>query len=819
MHKRLGIWLLPIGGVIFGLLLAAPLLRSSGGQAARRAPPPPGATVTWNEALGIPQWLDGPLAYTLSPDEQANPELAARNVLNHYRDLFGLRDANAEFQLIRVEKDRQLDQQHVRLQQLKDGIPVWTKVLLVHMKGEQVLGINGDYLPDLGLSTTPTLTAAEAEAKALVRAADEGTAPIIYAPTRLIIYVDEKEQATLAWEVKITVESPSWNAGYFVDAASGDVIHITPLTASDKYREIYDAQLRENLPGKLIAKEGTVPRDPAGAAVYKNAGLVYDYFKNTFGRDSYDDNGGGIYIAIHSPELGNSYWNGQMLVFGDMDNYITNKDDAYVLDIMGHEFTHAVVQYSADLVYESQSGALNESFADVFAVMIDRNDWHLFEDNTASPPVPVGWLRDMQDPSLGGNYNPRNPRGGFGQPKNMNEYANLPVSREGDHGGVHINSGIPNHVLYLAATAAGREATEQIWYRALSNYLTPRSDFRDFAQAIQKAAADLYGANSNEAKAIREALVRVNMLSGGGGAGVQPTPVPTTQGGGGPVNPTPAPVTGAGCSELVANGTFEAGKPSPWVEQTNLNSPIISADFAHTGKKSAWLGGTDKESFQYIYQDVALNANLKSITLTYWHYVEQNVEGNPPDADFTAVIADPKSGDVVVELESFKSSAATGQWEQSTLDLTGLAGKKIRLAFTANMVRGNFSNFFVDDVSIAGCTGAAPAPTTGGRTITVTGTITDSASGRPIEGAKFYVLKVSVAEASADGKLTNNEVLASGTSDRKGNFKLNSKLPRGQSYNVVILANGYKTLALDGGFEITGSDPDPLNLDVQLQRR
>jgi bacillolysin/thermolysin len=813
MPKSFRPYALLIGGLLVGLLLAAPFIQPEG-QRPRRAEPPPNTTVEWNESTGTPDWLDGPLPYTLSQAEQANPELAARNVLNFYKDLFGIQNASAEFELVRIETDA-LGQTHVRLQQVRDGIPVWSRVMLVHLGENQVLGINGDFQPDLTLSTDPAVTASEAESQALAVA--YGDNPALYAPSRLMIYVGDDGQAHLTWQVKINTVLPGGNTAYFVDAVNGGLVHESPLTASDKYREVYDAQLKDNLPGRFLAAEGTVPRDPAGKAAYQNAGLVYDYWKNTFGRDSYDDNGGPIYLIIHSPELGNSYWNGQVLVFGDKDDYITNKDDAYVLDIMGHEFTHAVIQYTADLVYETQSGALNESFADVFAVMIDRDDWRLFEDNSASPPLPVPWLRDMQDPSLNGDYDPKKPRSGFGQPTFMSEYANLPNSRDGDWGGVHVNSGIPNHVLYLAATASSREATEQIWYRALATYLTPKSNFADFATAIQKSAADLYGANSAEANAVKAALTESGIIKGSGGTTSQPTPVPTTSSSTA-IQPTPVPAVASGCSELTVNGTFENARSDPWVEKTNLNAPIIGADFPHTGKKSAWLGGTDQETFQYIYQDIAIAANLKSVTLTYWHYLEENAESGAPDAVFDALLADPKSGDVIATLEELASSKSDEKWAQSTIDLSGYAGKKVRLAFTANMVRGNLSNFFVDDVSVVACTTAA-APVTGGSTVTVTGKITDAASGKAVEGATFYVLKVTVAQATKDGKLSADEVLAKGVSDRKGAFKLDKKLARGQSYNVVVLANGYKTLAVDNAFEILANDPDPLDLDVQLQRR
>ncbi|MBM4425125.1 MAG: hypothetical protein FJ030_17385 [Chloroflexi bacterium] len=807
MRQRLGHWIFPLGGLILAIAFALPFI---GAPPPRFADPPPGATVKYNPALGIPDWLDGPLPYPLSAEEQADSELAARNVLNHFRDVFGIRDAAAEFQLARITADS-LGQTHVRLQQVRNGIPVWGRVMLVHLGERQALGINGDFQPGIELDAEPSLTAGEAESRAL--AAADGIDPQVYASPQLMIWVDESQQSHLTWFVRVHGRSVG-NIGYFVDASNGGVRHITPLDAGDKYREVYDAQLRDNLPGRLLASEGTVPRDAAGAAAYKNAGIVYDYYKNTFGRDSYDDNGGPIYLVVHSPELGNSYWDGQMLVFGDKDDYTTNKDDAYVLDIMAHEFTHAVTQYTAALDYETQSGALNESFSDVFAVMVDRQDWHLFEDNTASPPVPKPWLRDMQDPSLGGDYNPKDPRDGFGQPTFMSEYANLSNTRDGDWGGVHVNSGIPNHVLYLAVTASSREAAEQIWYRALTTYLTPRSDFQDFAAAIQKSADELYGPNSKESKAVKSALSQSGITAGG----EEPTPAPTTA----PVAtiaPTPAPVQASGCSELIVNGTFESARADPWIERTNLNSPIIAEQTPHTGRKSAWLGGTDHESFQYFFQDLSIAANLRAVTFTYWHYLEENADTGAPDAFFSAVLADPQSGDVIATLEEFASSQADQQWAQSSIDLAGFAGDKVRLAFTANMARGNLSNFFVDDVSVLGCTGAQSPVTAGGSTVTVEGTITDSRTGKAIEGAEFYVLTVTVAEASRDGRLSSNEILASGISDKRGKYRLDTKLPRGGSYNVVIIANGYKTIAVDSAFSITAADPNTVTQDVVMQKR
>ncbi|TAK33750.1 MAG: hypothetical protein EPO30_12570, partial [Lysobacteraceae bacterium] len=155
--------------------------------------------VKWNEATDIPDWLYGPLPYTLSKDEQNNPDLAARNVLTRYRDIFGIENAAAQFQLVRVDGDP-LGQKHVRLQQVKDGVPVFGRILLVHLDEARALGIDGHFQPALTLATTPALTAAQAEAAAV--AAADGTQPTVYAPARLMIYVDDATHAaTLTWQV------------------------------------------------------------------------------------------------------------------------------------------------------------------------------------------------------------------------------------------------------------------------------------------------------------------------------------------------------------------------------------------------------------------------------------------------------------------------------------------------------------------------------------------------------------------------------------------------------------------------------------------
>jgi len=160
---------------------------------------------------------------------------------------------------------------------------------------------------------------------------------------------------------------------------------------------------------------------------------------------------------------------------------------------------HGVIDNSANLVYEFQSGALNESFADIFGVMVDREDWTLGEDVVNPTVFTSGSLRNLKNPN--NNLTPRDVSTGW-QPKHMSEYLELPIGA--DNGGVHINSGIPNHAFYLFATTdgIGKERAEQVYYKALtSHFLMANSEFIDCRNAIIIAAQQLYGTSAANAAA------------------------------------------------------------------------------------------------------------------------------------------------------------------------------------------------------------------------------------------------------------------------------------------------------------------------------
>lgn len=183
------------------------------------------------------------------------------------------------------------------------------------------------------------------------------------------------------------------------------------------------------------------------------------------------------------------------------------------LDVAAHEMTHGVITNSANLQYRFQSGALNESFADIFGALIDSEDWEVGEDIMGPGAKADGRvsLRSLSDPSkypVKADYVPYGDGKG-NYPSHMDEYYDLPRSL--DNGGVHINSSITNHAAYLIGEKIGKEKLGQIFYRALTVYLTPTSDFSDARRAIVQSAADIYGEASAEAKATAEGFDSVGI--------------------------------------------------------------------------------------------------------------------------------------------------------------------------------------------------------------------------------------------------------------------------------------------------------------------
>ena len=248
--------------------------------------------------------------------------------------------------------------------------------------------------------------------------------------------------------------------------------------------------------------------NPTGISAHFNGGAAYEYFEEVHSRISINGQGGNIVSIINVEDAGgpmdNAFWNGQAIFYGNGTTAF--KPLARGLDVAGHEMSHGVIQSTANLEYEGESGALNESFADIFGAMIDRDDWKIGEDVVEFSSFPSGALRDMANPNQGGSS--------LADPGYQPAHTDEQYTGNQDNGGVHINSGIPNKAFQLFATAVGKDKAEEIYYRALTQYLVRSSQFIDCRAAVEQAAQDLYG--NTEVQAAQSAFNAVGIGEGGG---------------------------------------------------------------------------------------------------------------------------------------------------------------------------------------------------------------------------------------------------------------------------------------------------------------
>ncbi|MFV0129980.1 M4 family metallopeptidase [Streptomyces sp. HMX112] len=287
--------------------------------------------------------------------------------------------------------------------------------------------------------------------------------------------------------------------------------------AAKPHRTVYDAGHRTGLPGAEVRAEGAEPTGDATVnRAYAGLGATFQLFLDAYGRDSINGSGLPLDATVHyDKDYGNAFWNGEQMVFGDGDGEIF-LDFTIPVDVIGHELAHGVTQYTANLAYFGQPGALNESMSDVFGSLVKQYalgqtateaDW-LIGAGLLAPDVRGVALRSMKAP---GTAYDDDVLGKDPQPAKMADY----VRTGSDNGGVHINSGIPNHAFYLFATALGGHAWEragQVWYDVLAGgELAVDADFADFARLSVAAAGERFGEGGAEDDAVRKAWATVGV--------------------------------------------------------------------------------------------------------------------------------------------------------------------------------------------------------------------------------------------------------------------------------------------------------------------
>lgn len=459
-------------------------------------------------APGAPD-LAGPTAVI----ERARARAAALAFLDTYGRLFGVSRASRDLRLSSISEVPRRGARlgpTLRFRQTRGGVPVLGGELAVNLgPGGEIISVAGEVMPD---RTRPSLEpglqvgrASDIAAAWMAREVGVRTSAVMLRPEGLAIH-DEAIMgdasgmgARLVWLLDARVErAPDGMPRHrlaLVDAQTGWVVTTIERIAHLE-RRVCDARnrpLRDHRCRPPFARSEGDP--PSGArdvdAAYRLMGSAHAFFSQVLGRDSIDANGAPLVASVRLCSLtacpmANAFWRwaGQQALFGR--GWATD-------DVVGHEVTHGVVEHTADLFYHYQAGALNESLADVFGEAIDQRDpwgrdtswtrWKIGED------TPSGPFRDMRDP----------PR--YGHPDRVR--SRLWRTGPADDGGVHRNSGVGNKAAFLVARGGdfngvrvaglGLERMTRIWYRALTAYLTPASDYLDLGDALLQSCVDTAG--------------------------------------------------------------------------------------------------------------------------------------------------------------------------------------------------------------------------------------------------------------------------------------------------------------------------------------
>ncbi len=459
-----------------------------------------------------------PVPLFSSPD--AGAEARALEFITTYGKSFGINTAK-QVKTVKVSGKDEVGMEHVRLQQLHKGIPVTAGEMTVHLRGNSVVSVLSKTLSGLdNLDVTPHISPADAEKTVQELLEKLGIDNASLSKPKLEVFnkgllQGGKQPAYLAWFIeakKIDVREYVW-----VDAHRGAILlHFSQLAEARK-RKIYDTFSSDTLPGTLVRSEGQNPTgDPDADKAYLFSGHTYDYFKNQHGRDSYDGLGATMISTVHYCDLTNffcpyenAFWNGDQMVYGDGFSAAD--------DVDAHELTHAVTENSARLYYYTQSGGLNESFSDIFGESVDLGN------GAGNDTASVRWLMGEDVPGLGAIRNMKNP-GAFNDPAKVNDVNYKCDINDGDQGGVHSNSGVPNHAYALMVdggsfngqniTGIGLAKAGKIEYRALTRYLTSGSTFLDDYNALQRSCTDLIGTSgitATNCTQVKNALNAVQM--------------------------------------------------------------------------------------------------------------------------------------------------------------------------------------------------------------------------------------------------------------------------------------------------------------------
>jgi thermolysin len=527
--------------------------------------------------VSIVQAQETPEIPPTSPDYERIQKISLE-YLDGELDRYNAEPKNTQFKVMSIQKD-ELGLYHTRVQQVYNDVPVWGSEAIVHLnRDESLYTITNDLaveLEEMRIETAPRLPADEAVKRAfeLERCSDcsvrEGTRPDLW-----IVAEDNELQkenpeenietrVNLAYRVQLernsdiaaeTGDDPRLPV-YFIDAQTGEAVfnydNLQTQSVTNSGSSLYSGTVNftafrfgtpyylENLNRRIGTFNGNTSTrfsdsdgfwissvQRAAVDAHWGAEQTLSYYQNVHGRNGLNGSGGPFSVSavngsttllpsiVHfGTNYNNAFWNGNSMTYGDGDGVIFSP--LVSIDVVGHEMTHGVTQFSAGLVYSGQSGALNESMSDVFGNMVERyakgvsaNNW-LVGEQVYTPGTAGDALRNMADPHS------------QGQPDHWSE---TPFPNGGNCG-VHTCSGVPNHAFYLlsqggshhlggSVTGIGADRAAAIWYYALAYYMTSSTNFMGARTATVNAANALYGATEVSATKQAWCLVGVGACAG-----------------------------------------------------------------------------------------------------------------------------------------------------------------------------------------------------------------------------------------------------------------------------------------------------------------
>jgi len=713
----------------------------------------------------------------------ATPESAALAYLSACGTLFGLRDAATE---LTVTRNTPIDgvRRAVRLQQRHQGIPVLGGELIVHLdNNNDVLSVAGETVPSMALSTSPAIDAAAAArtARDLVAStysiqpsALSTSAPElwVYAPS---LISPRPARPSLVWRLEVVHQQvPPVREQVLVDAQQGTVALNFNQIETLRNRQTYNLGNTTTLPGTLVCNEANPTcsgGDADAVAAHQYAGDTYNFYFSNFGRDSLNNAGMTLTSSVHYGPVGyrNAFWNGQQMAYGDGFSLAD--------DVVGHELTHGVTSYTSGLLYYYQSGAINESFSDVFGEFIDLGN------GSGTDTAGVRWLLGEDVPGGGAIRNMQNPPA-FGNPDKMT--SPYYYTGSGDNGGVHYNSGINNKAAYLMVDGGtfngqtiaglGIPKTARIYYEVETAFLTSGSDYGDLHEGLFQACTNLIGTlgiTSNDCQQVRNATLAVEMNL---------QPVPNFNQDAPLCSPGQLPVT-------VFFDSLETGLANfSMTTSVGSNRWTWLSSYAHSGRYS--LYGNDQP--QAIGDSSAALASVMVPAGAYLHFAHAfGLE--TPDRDGGVVEYSTNGGaswndaGPLMDAGGYRGPIAAGLgnplagrpafigvshgYVSTRVNLASLAGQNVRFRWRLGIDAAGYGElgWVVDDVRLYQCSGASvtsvvPNSAAQGRvnlSVAVTGQDTHFVQGSTAGsfGAGITVNSVTVADAT---HLTATITIASG---------------------------------------------------------